>query len=46
MYNLGIMIIRGEAEAAYDEEEYDMIIAAADAGYGPAKELLEKSGEE
>lgn len=43
MYNLGIMIIRGEAEPAYDEEEYDMIIAAADAGYGPAKELLKKS---
>ena len=46
MYNLGIMIIRGEAEPSYEEEEYDMIITAADAGYGPAKELLEKSGEE
>lgn len=46
MYNLGVMIIREEAEAAYEDEEYDMIIAAADGGYGPAKELLEKSGEE
>ena len=46
MYNLGIMIIRGEADSSYEEEAYDLIIAAADAGYGPAKELLEKSQEE
>ncbi len=46
MYNLGIMIIREEADPAYDEEAYDLIIAAADAGYGPAKELVEKSQED
>lgn len=45
MYNLGIMMIRGEATPEYEDEEYDLIIAAADAGYGPAKELLERSEE-
>ncbi len=46
MYNLGVMIIRGEALAEYDGEQYDLILAAADAGYGPAKELLEQAQEE
>ena len=46
MYNLGMMIIRGEAEAEYDGEEYDLIMAAADAGYGPAEELVSRSAEE
>ncbi len=46
MYNLGIMIIRDEAAAEYDGEQYDLILAAADAGYGPAKELLEQAQEE
>ncbi len=45
MYNLGVMIIRGEADAEYDGEEYDLILAAADAGYGPAEELASRSGE-
>lgn len=46
MYNLGIMIIRGEANEEYEDEALDLIIAAADAGYGPARELLEKSEEQ
>ncbi len=46
MYNLGVMIIRGEADPEYDGEEFDLILAAADAGYGPAKELASRSGEE
>ena len=46
MYNLGIMIIRGEASPEYDGEQYDLILAAADAGYEPAKELLEQAEEE
>ena len=30
----------------YDGEQYDLILAAADAGYEPAKELLEQAEEE
>ena len=46
MYNLGVMIIRGEASAEYEGEEYDLILAAADAGYAPAEELVEQAKEE
>ena len=45
MYDLGVMIVRGEAMATYDGEEYDLILASADAGYGPAKELADKTAE-
>ena len=46
MYNLGVMILRGEAASEYEGEEYDLILAAADAGYAPAQELVESSEEE
>ena len=46
MYDLAVMIIRGEASSEYDGEEYDLLLAAADAGYGPAVELVDKSSEE
>lgn len=46
MYNIGVMILRGETDPDYEDEAYDLILAAADAGYGPAKELVERSAEE
>ena len=46
MYNLGVMILRGEAASEYEGEEYDLILAAVDAGYAPAQELVESSEEE
>lgn len=46
MYDLAIMIIRGEASAEYDGEEYDLLLSAADAGYAPAVEIIDKSAEE
>lgn len=41
MYNLAIMILRGEAVAEYDDEAFDLLLVAADAGYGPAKDIVD-----
>ncbi len=43
MYNLAVMILREEAVPEYEDEAYDLLLSAADAGYVPAKELVESA---
>ena len=45
MFDCAAMILGGKAAAEYPGQEYDLLLESAEAGYGPAAEIVRKSEE-